>query len=45
VCLAQFFGNAAALLAVDLASTCLGRRIIVPDMLGYVTSMTHHNPF
>ncbi len=45
VWLALHFGSAAVLLAVGLAGTCLSRRIIMPDMLDYVTSMTYHNHF
>ncbi len=44
VWLALLFASAAALLAAGLAGSLVSRKTLVPDMLGYVTSMTYDNP-
>jgi hypothetical protein len=43
--LALLFASSAVLLATGLAGTALSWRTRVPDMLGYVTSMTYNNRY
>jgi hypothetical protein len=42
--LALLFGCSAVLLAAGVAGFVLSGRTLVPDMLGYATSMTYNNP-
>jgi hypothetical protein len=42
--LAVLFSSSAFLLAIGLAGSVLDRFTLVPDMLGYVASMTYNNP-
>jgi hypothetical protein len=43
--LALLFGSASVLLTLGLAGTVVGWRTYVPDMLGYVASMTYNNDY
>jgi hypothetical protein len=45
VWLALLLGSSSALLAIGVASMLLERRTLVPDMFGYVASMTYNNRY
>ncbi len=43
--LALLLGSSSALLAIGVAGRVLERRTLVPDMFGYVASMTYNNRY